>query len=263
MFHNAVTVVTGASAGIGAAFARELASRGSDLVLVARRRDRLEDLAETIRGRHGRRVDVVAADLSEPGAGGRLEAECRARGLRPTSLINNAGFGMHGDLAHADSDRLAAMLRLNVEGLVDITRAFLPGLLEHGRGALVNVASSAGYQPVPGMAAYAASKAFVLSFTEALWRETRRTGVRVLALSPGPTRTEFFDVVATMNDPAGTFQTPEQVVRTALRALARRHAPPSIVSGRLTAAQATAVRFLPRRAGIAIASGFTSAKPAA
>jgi short-subunit dehydrogenase len=151
------------------------------------------------------------------------------------------------------------MIRLNVEALVDVSRAFLPDLVEAGHGALINVASNAGYQPVPGMASYAATKAFVLSFTEALWHELKGTGVQVLAISPGPTRTEFFEVVGSMENP-GKLQTPEQVVRTAMSALARRHPAPSVVSGRLTALLATAVRWLPRRTAIAVASGFTAEK---
>jgi short-subunit dehydrogenase len=253
------TVITGASSGIGAAFAREFAQRGSEVVLVARRRERLEALAAEITHDTGARATVVEQDLAQPDAGRALKAELDRLGISASSVVNNAGFGVHGPLALADPAALSAMIRLNVEALVDVTRSLLPDLIDAGRGALINVASNAGYQPVPGMATYAATKAFVLSFTEALWHELKGTGVRVLAISPGPTRTEFFDVVGSMESP-GTLQAPEQVVSTAMAALARRNPPPSVVSGWATALQSTAVRWLPRRTAIAIASGFTAAK---
>lgn len=253
------TLITGASSGIGAAFAREFARRGSDVVLVARRRERLEALAAEIERDTRAHVTVIEQDLAQPGAGRALKDELRRLGISVSSVINNAGFGVHGPLALADPAALSAMIRLNVEALVDVSRALLPDLVEAGRGVVINVASNAGYQPVPGMATYAATKAFVLSFTEALWHELNGTGVQVLALSPGPTRTEFFDVVGSMEIP-GPLQTPEEVVSTAMRALARRHPAPSVVSGRMTALLATAVRWLPRRTAIAIASGFTAGK---
>lgn len=259
-FSGSTTLITGASAGIGAAFAEELARRGSDLVLVARRRGRLDDAAADLTARFGRRVDVIATDLGEPAAGHRLKESTDDLGVIPTSLVNAAGFGTYGPVLTSEPDRQASMIDLNVGALADVTRAFLPGIVEHGSGSVVNVASTAGYQPVPGMAAYAASKAFVLSFTEALWSELRGTGVTALALSPGPTRTEFFDVVGTLADPGSGFQTPQQVVATALRALDRRATPPSIVSGAGSALQATTVRFLPRRAAIAIARGSVAAR---
>ncbi len=253
------TLITGASSGIGAAFAREFARRGNDVVLVARRRDRLEALATELHADTRARATVIERDLGRPNAGQELKSELDRRGISVSSVVNNAGFGVHGPLAVADPAALSAMIRLNIETVVDVSRAFLPDLLDAGRGALINVASNAGYQPVPGMASYAATKAFVLSFTEALWHELKGTGVRVLAISPGPTHTEFLDVVGSMESP-GSFQSPEQVVATAIGALARRNPPPSVVSGRLTALLSTAVRWLPRRTAITIASGFTAAK---
>lgn len=253
------TLITGASSGIGAAFAREFADRGSDVVLVARRRDRLEALAAELDRDSGARVTVIERDLGQPNAGQELKAELDRLGISVSAVVNNAGFGIHGPVIQADPTALSAMIRLNIEALVDISRAFLPDLLDTGRGVIINVASNAGYQPVPGMAGYAATKAFVLSFTEALWHELKGTRVQALAISPGPTRTEFFDVVGSMKDP-GNLQTPEQVVATAMTALSRPSPPPSAVSGRMTAFLATAVRWLPRRAALAIASGFTSPK---
>ncbi|MGV9913641.1 SDR family NAD(P)-dependent oxidoreductase [Streptomyces tendae] len=175
-FSGQTTVVTGASSGIGAAFARELARRGSDVVLVARRLDRLTDLASELRARHGVRATAVQLDLSEPGAGRRLAADLAGRGIRVDGLVNNAGFGTNGAFHREDPDRLTDEINVDVANLVDLTRAFIEPLRDSGRGVLVNVASAAAYAPSPGMAVYAACKAFVLSFTEALWYESRGTG---------------------------------------------------------------------------------------
>ena len=185
-------LVTGASSGIGAAFARELASRGSDLVLVARSRDKLTAFGDELSTSYGVAVDVVVADLAKPSSADHLAAEVGDRQI--DILINNAGFGLHAQLHQADAARLTEMVQLNVATLVDLTRLYLPGMLARDRGAVINIASTAAFQPVPYMAVYGASKAFVLSFTEALWAETRRTDVRVTALCPGSTETEFFTV---------------------------------------------------------------------
>ena len=162
-------LVTGASAGIGAVFARELARRGADLVLVARSQGKLAALAEELSDSHGAAVDVVAADLAKPSAATELAESLRARELQIDILVNNAGFGLFAPLDEADPAVLADMVRLNVATLVDLTRLYLPGMLERDRGAIINVGSTAGFQPVPYMAVYGATKAFVLSFTEALW----------------------------------------------------------------------------------------------
>jgi uncharacterized protein len=214
-------LVTGASSGIGAVFARELASRGSDLVLVARSRDKLTALADELSASYGVAADVVVADLAKPSAADELAAELRDRTPRIDILVNNAGFGLHALLHQADATRLTEMVQVNVAALVDLTRLYLPGMLARDRGAVINVASTAAFQPVPYMAVYGASKAFVLSFTEALWAETRRTGVRVTALCPGSTETEFF-AVAGENAQVGRIMAPERVVHAALRALDRR-----------------------------------------
>ncbi|BAH49014.1 SDR family NAD(P)-dependent oxidoreductase [Rhodococcus opacus] len=246
-------LVTGASAGLGAEFARRLADRGADLVLVARRGEKLEQLAAELRAAHHVTVTVLPFDLATPGAGARLRAELAARDIRIDSLINNAGFGTHGDFASADLERLTAEIQLNVTTLVDLSHTFLPDLIR-GRGALVNVASTAAFQPTPGMAVYGATKAFVLNFTEALWAEARGTGLTVLAVCPGPTRTEFFDVVGSEDAAVGRMQTADQVVATALRALDRRSTPPSVVSGLLNWVSSVSTRFATRRIG-ALASG--------
>jgi uncharacterized protein len=234
-------LVTGASSGIGAAFARELASRGSDLVLVARSRDKLTALGDDLSTSYGVAADVVVADLAKPSAASHLAAELGDRQI--DILVNNAGFGLHALLHQADAATLTEMVQLNVATLVDLTRLYLPGMLARDRGAVINVASTAAFQPVPYMAVYGASKAFVLSFTEALWAETRRTDVRVTALCPGSTETEFF-TVAGENAQVGSRMAPERVVHAALRALDRRGG--SVVTGAGNRLLINAPRLAPR-----------------
>lgn len=245
-FRQTTAMITGASSGIGAAFADALAARGADVVLVARREERLNEIAADITGRHGVTATVVAMDLARDDAAAELSDRLDRRGIRIDTLINNAGFGMRGDFVGADPQREAAMIQLNVATLVALTRAFLPQLIESGRGALVNIASVVAYQPTPHMAVYGASKAFVLSFTEAIAYETRPTGLRVLAVSPGATATEFFEVADAEDMARGSVQTPAQVVSTALRALDRRRTPPSVVSGGTNRVAATLAGVLPR-----------------
>lgn len=244
-------LVTGASSGIGEQFALALAARGADLVLVARRAERLEALAERIRAGHGRTVTVLAADLARPGAGAGLAARVAAAGLQVDTLVNNAGFATHGAFVEAKADRVGDELALNVTALVELTHALLPGMVARRRGTVVNLASTAAFQPVPWMAVYGATKAFVLSFSEALSHEVRGSGVTVLALCPGATRTEFFDVAGEAAS-VGRMQTPEQVVGTALRALDARRPRPSVVSGALNRAGALLPRFVSRRAALAV-----------
>ncbi|ANJ26046.1 SDR family NAD(P)-dependent oxidoreductase [Agromyces aureus] len=251
-YRGQTVLITGASSGLGAEFASSFAARGADLVLVARREARLIDLATSIEAEHGVRVTTLAQDLATADAPTVLRAALDERGIAVHSLVNNAGFGMKGAFVEADPARIAEMVSLNVASLVGLTREFLPDLVADGRGVLVNIASTAAYQPCPGMAVYGATKAFVLSFTEALAYETRDSGVRVLAVSPGATRTEFFDVVGTADAAVGRFQTPTQVVELAHRELDRRVTPPSVVSGRGNALNSTLVRLLPRRAALAI-----------
>lgn len=228
------TLITGASSGIGTAFARALAARGSNLVLVARRADRLDDLADELRTRHGGiEVHTLPFDLTVDEAGTRLREEVADRGVRVTSVINNAGAGMWGLFRDAAPERLQQMIGLNIAAVVDISRAFLDQIIATGGGYLVNLTSVAAYSSIPNQAVYSATKAFVLSFTEALWAETRGTNTRVLAFAPGVTDTEFFDVVGTHDADGGSrYQTPEHVAAAALTVLDRRDPPPSAVSGR-------------------------------
>jgi len=256
--HGTTALITGASSGLGAEFARALAARGADLVLVARRADRLETLAATLRTQHGVQVRVVPADLTAPGAASALRAELD--GVHIDTLVNNAGLGHYGDLADTDPELVRDMVQLNVAALVDLTRTFLPDL-RAGRGALVNVASTAAYQPCPHLAVYGATKAFVLSFTEALHAELRPTGLRVLALSPGATRTEFFDVAGS-DAQVGRMQESAEVVGLAMRALDRRRTPASIVSGRSNGLTAVAARLSPRRVTLAVSDRLMSPRTA-
>ncbi|GGP34561.1 SDR family NAD(P)-dependent oxidoreductase [Saccharothrix coeruleofusca] len=258
-YRGQTTLVTGASAGIGVAFARELARRGSHLVLVARRADRLEALAAELTAAHGVRVTALPLDLSRPAAGRALAEQVDHRGLEVTSLINNAGFGTHGPFHREDPRRLTEEINVNVANLVDTSRAFIERLRDAGTGVLVNVASIGAYQPAPNMAVYAATKAFVLSFTEALWYESLGTGLRVLTLSPGATSTEFFDVLGSQEVDRGQGrQTPQQVVATAMKALDRRNPPPSAVSGRLNALLSHSARFFSRRRAVTMMGAITA-----
>jgi len=237
-------LITGASSGIGTAFARALAAQGTHLILVARSEDKLRDLATTLTTQHTIRVDVLSADLSRPEAGQKLFAATQQLGLPIDILINNAGFGTHGPFDTLDAEHEQQEIMLNVAAVVDLTHHFLPTMLAHRSGSIINVASTAAFQPTPYMAVYGASKAFVLSFSEALWAEYRSKGIRVLALCPGPTSTDFFNVVGTEDAALGSKETPEKVVQVALQALKRGR--PSVISGRRNAVMANSVRFAPR-----------------
>jgi uncharacterized protein len=224
---SGVAVVTGASSGIGAEFARALSRRGYDLVLVARRRDRLDALAQELGSAH-----VVEADLAADA--GAVLREIEQLGLRVDLLVNNAGFGSWGRFWELDAEKEAEQVRLNCEAVVVLTRAFVPGMVERQRGGIINVASTAGMQPLPYEATYAATKAFVRSFSQALRTELRGTGVKLLNVDPGPVATEWQEV-AGYRDPDSTMGVPgkigpEQVVEEALEAFDRDRR--SIVPGR-------------------------------
>jgi uncharacterized protein len=191
---STAALVTGASSGIGSEVARQLASRGHTVVLVARREERLQTLATELRSDHGVEVDVIACDLGEEAGRDRLQEELRSGGRSVEVLVNNAGFGHQADFARSSRDRMLEMVRLNVEAVVDLTSRFLEPMVERGRGAVINVASTGAFQPLPGSAVYGASKAFVLSFSEALRTELRGSGVSVTAVCPGPVPTEFMEV---------------------------------------------------------------------
>ena len=212
-----IALVTGASSGIGLEFARALAARGYDLIVTARRRDRLENLALSLRSAHAAiRVEVVVADLSDVAGPAQIAAEAVRLGMDVELLVNNAGFGTHGHFESLAPERERDEIAVNVASLVALTHSFLPRMLERGRGGVINVASTAAFQPVPYMSVYGATKAFVCSFSEALHEEVHARGVRVLALCPGPTATEFFDTAAAAA--TGPVRTVRDVVATGLTA---------------------------------------------
>jgi short-subunit dehydrogenase len=245
-YHHQTIIVTGASSGLGAEFARQLARRGANLVLVARRADRLQSLAAELTRAHSVTVTVVARDLGRPDAGRTLRAELESRGIYATGLVNNAGFGTHNAFPDEDPERLQDMIALNVGALVDLSRTYFEPLTSADTGVLINVASLLGFQPTPYLSTYGATKAFVLTFTESLWEEARGTGLRVLAVNPGAMETEFFDAAGSQSADYGTKRaTPQDVVRIALRTLDRRSAPPSVITNGRPLALAT--KFLPRR----------------
>ncbi|MGQ0620295.1 MAG: SDR family NAD(P)-dependent oxidoreductase [Panacagrimonas sp.] len=193
MIQYGTALITGASGGIGEAFARRLAADGADLLLVARSSDKLAKLASALRKSCGVRVEMLVEDLSMRDCGARLRQAADGYGMKIDLLINNAGFGMVGGFHKLDAARMQEMIALNISAVVDITRAFLPDMLAQSRGAIINIASMAAFQPTPFMTAYGATKAFVLSFSEGLWGEYRKRGIRVLAVCPGPVDTGFFE----------------------------------------------------------------------
>ena len=188
---------------------------------------------------------MIAADLSEPGSAAEVARQAEAAGRRIDVLINNAGAAFHGPFAEEGPEHVASQIQLNAGSVAGLTARFLPPMLQARHGLVINVASTAAFQPVPTMAVYAATKAFVLSFTEALWQETRGSGVRVLALCPGATETGFFAAAAEQPFMTRGRQTPQQVVQTALTAIGKTS--PTVVSGRMNRLSVIGPRFMPRR----------------
>ncbi|MEP7074876.1 MAG: SDR family oxidoreductase [Acidobacteriota bacterium] len=217
-----VTVITGASSGIGEAFSRRLAGNGHDLVLVARSENKLHELCDELMLKHKIMAHYVALDLLEDDADEKLLDETSKHNFEVDWLINNAGFGSMGDFATLDLEKELDIIRLNVSSLVAMTHRFLPQMRERKRGTVINVSSSAGFQPIPFMATYAATKAFVTSFTEAVAEENRPFGIRTMALCPGATRTNFF-AASDIKEPLKVKgeQSPEEVVDAALKGLKR------------------------------------------
>lgn len=257
-FTNDTALITGSSGGIGEEFAVQLADRGANLVLVARRAEKLEALREKLIAKHPSIVvDVVAADLAVPGSGAELEAKVRELGRTIDVLINNAGVGLHSKFTEQAPEANAAQIQLNCGTLVDLTARFLPSMTQRRHGVVINVASTAGFQPTPAMAVYGATKAFVISFTEALWQEARGTSVKVLALCPGATETEFFDRTGEEFLTDGR-QTVKQVVDTALAALDK--SSPTVISGLRNAILASGTRITPRKLLLAISERTVKAK---
>jgi hypothetical protein len=240
-------LVTGASAGIGRELARCFARDGADLVLLARREGRLEALADELEGAHGVGAHVLPADLSEPDAPDAVAQRLDGAGLRPDVLVNNAGFGARGAFAELDAGRQRDMVEVNVSALTGLTRRLLPGMIEAGRGGVLNVASTAAFQPGPYMAVYYATKAYVLSFSEALSEEVAGTGVTVSCLAPGPVKTEFAERAGIEDTPllkSGATMGPAEVARIGHEGFRAGEA--LVIPGALNRALAFLNRFLPR-----------------
>ena len=248
MAHYKTALITGASSGIGAAFASALAAQGSDLVLVARSGDKLRALAGKLTREFGRNVQVIPLDLSRPGAGVTLRKATDALDMPIDLLINNAGFGTVGAFAVQDAAREAEEIALNVGAVVDLAHAYLPGMVERAHGAIINIASAAAFQPMPYMSVYAATKAFVYSFSDGLWAECAGRGVHVMAVCPGPVDTGFFEATGSSAlrkmVPKSSMVTAEQVVDATLAGLASRRR--LVVPGGLNKATSALSALVPR-----------------
>ena len=222
---HSTALVTGASSGIGAEIARLLGERGHGVTLVARRQERLAELARELESRLHVRADAIACDLSDASARERLVAEIAERGREVSVLINNAGFGSAGEFQDLDLDGELRMVRTNVEAVVHLCGEYIPGMVERGEGAVMNVASTAAFQPLPRQSTYSASKAFVLAFTESLSSDLKGTGVTATALCPGPVKTEFTDqhegFEAAASTPDFVWMSAEECARAAVKGLER------------------------------------------
>jgi hypothetical protein len=242
-FEKKTALITGASSGIGESFAETLAARGANVILVARSKARLDRLAAKIRKARRGAAEVIVADLTQESAPERVYSAVEKLGRHVDILVNNAGFGTHGPFHTLSASDEHEEIVLNVAALVGLTHLFLPGMVARHEGMVVNVASTAAFQPVPYMAVYGASKAFVLSFSEALWAEYRSHGIRVLALCPGATETNFFKV-AGEGAAVGKKRAVASVIATALKALERGKS--YVVDGRLNYIMTQSVRLSPR-----------------
>jgi short-subunit dehydrogenase len=238
-------LVTGASYGIGEAFVRRMAADGANVIVTARSRDRLDAMANELRSRHGVEVEVIEADLGLPSAPEEIFRATEGRGRQVDLLINNAGFGAVGNFADIALERQLEMIQVNVTALVALSHLFLQPMIRRRAGAIIQVASTASFQGVPYSSIYAATKAFILNFSEGLWGELREDGVRVVALCPGPTATHFQAVAGTshLRNPE-KMQRPEEVVEVGLAALAQNRS--VVISGFGNKLMIGAERFVPR-----------------
>jgi hypothetical protein len=240
-------LVTGASSGLGVAFARLLAARGADLVITARRADNLAAVAREIEAQHGVSVTVLALDLSEPDAPARLFAETEGKGRAISVLVNNAGGGLHQNFADAGWEKIARQIQLNVVSLTELTHLFVRAMRARDTGYILNVSSIGAYTPTPTYATYSAGKAYVRDFTEALAYELRHTGVRVCSLCPGGTLTEFHQAAGHTLPSSfrATFMTAERCAAIGLGAVFRGRR--NVISGLVNKIAMFSLRFLPRR----------------
>ncbi len=240
-------LITGASGGIGKAFAEELAARNINLVLVSRSKEKLNQLAEELQEQYKIQVDVLVEDLTKPAATQVVYDTIKAKKLTIDFLINNAGFGDYGDFAERDGERQIKIVQLNILALVDLTHKFLPEMKQRRSGSIINVSSLTAFQPMPYLSVYAASKAFIVSFSQALWAENRKSGVRVLVVCPGPVETNFFTAANFPPALAGRINTTSnQVVSQSLQALERGDSM-VVIGGMSTHFVSNLSRFIPRK----------------
>jgi short-subunit dehydrogenase len=255
---SGTALVTGASSGIGAALARELASRGYSIALAARREERLRSLATDLSDEHGVSAEVIAADLGDPAGRDQMAEDLRTRGRSVEVLVNNAGFGHQADFARSPRERMVEMVRVNVEAVVDLTSRFLGPMVERGRGSVINIASIGAFQPLPGSAVYGASKGFVLSFSEAIRTELRGSGVSVTAVCPGPVRTEFTEAagIPGVEDrtPGIAWMSAQDIARNAIDGAADDKR--VVVPGMLNRASALAGQHSPRAVALPLIGRF-------
>ncbi|MGI8727434.1 MAG: SDR family NAD(P)-dependent oxidoreductase [Solirubrobacterales bacterium] len=244
---KSAALITGASSGIGAEIARLLARRGHGVILVARREDRLQGLATELADTHAVRAEVIACDLTDPEARDDLAAQVAEGGRRVAILVNNAGFGSHGNFVGADTASEVKMVRLNVEAVTDLLGRFLPPMVDEGEGAVINIASTAAFQPMPGSATYGGTKAFVLNQGEALNHELRDSGVTVTTVCPGPVKTEFAEVAGVeemeSDAPEAVLMEPEEIAEAALEAVEQGKR--AVIPGKINRVGAIAGRLTP------------------
>lgn len=246
-------LITGASAGIGTAIARELAAGGTNLVLTARRRDRLAGLATELAAKHNIRTLSCVADLAQPLGPQQIFSFTEEKNIVIDLLVNNAGFGAYGEFAKMRLDRLIEMTYVNCTAVVHMTHLYVPGMIQRGSGDILIVASTAAFQPVPYITTYAATKVFDLHFAEGLAEEMRPYGIRVCALCPGSTETEFFQVAGQRNHTRRAPESAEKVAHVGLAALAAGKT--SVISGFTNWLGAETVRLVPRRTVTRITAG--------
>ena len=247
----ATALVTGASSGIGAEFARQLATKKTDLILVARSQAKLEALATKLEQQYEIKAEVLVQDLSLASAGQKIFDAVQEKELTVDLLINNAGFGDYGAFSDRNLSKQLTMIQLNILVLTELTGLFLPGMQTRNQGGIINISSIAGFQPLPYMSVYAATKAFVLNFSEALWAENKDRGVNILAVCPGPTESEFFKVAdfpdsfATKQSKTMTMTPTAEVVSESLNALEKGQS--TLVTGGFTNQLIVNIpRFVPR-----------------
>ncbi len=253
-FKNKTALITGASSGLGEAYALALADRGARVILVARRADRLRQLSDRINQKHGVYAStVIPMDLSSRDAASTLAKVIKGRGMQIDILVNNAGFGHTINFVDEDEQSITSELTVNVHTLVELTRSFLPAMVERKDGIVINIASTAAFQSLPYMALYGATKSFVLSFTEALWGECRKDGVKVIAVCPGPTETEFFDAGGSSPALGRFIRKTDDVIETTFKALAKSKSPAFVIDGFINKITANSSRLFTRKFAVKLA----------